>query len=60
MHTNIIPFPKTYTRGRPPIIDKVRDNIIQFDEWRTRARVRRTRNSVYFVSNVVCFSGDAA
>lgn len=60
MHTNVIAFPKTRPTSRAPLAGKVRDNVIQFSEWRQRTNVRRTQNGVYFVSQVLCFGGGAA
>ncbi len=53
-------FPKSRPQDRKSIVSKMRDNVIQLDQWRDRARVRRTRNGVFFTSNVLCFAGDAA
>lgn len=60
MQTNVLPFPKPRQTGRKTIAHKIRDNVIQLDDWRDRSKIRRTNNGIFFVSNVLCFAGDAA
>ena len=60
MSKNIIAFPTPCPAERKPISRMVSNNVIQMDAWRDRAVVRRTRNGVFFVSNVLCCVGDAA
>ena len=60
MHTNILHFPQTRHSNSNAIVCKLRDNVVRLDQWRHRVKVCRTQNGVFFTSNVLDFTGDAA
>ena len=60
MHTNILHFPQSRHANSNAIVSNMRDNVIQIEQWRDRAKVRRTQNGVFFTTNVLDFTGDAA
>ena len=60
MHTNIISFPKAHANRAAAVVAKVQDNVVKLNEWKARAKCRRTSFGVFFTTDVLRFSNCAA
>ncbi|MCI2399243.1 hypothetical protein [Aliiroseovarius subalbicans] len=60
MKSNILAFTGPLSTRAASVSEAVRDNVVSMNSWKKAARPRRTPQGVFFISNVLCTSGDAA